>query len=212
MLGDLLKLTLATILPGASLVRLPRDDKAGVALTFDDGPHDRLTPRILDILEAGEVPATFFLVGSVAEQRPALVREIHARGHQVANHGYRHLNARKVSVKEYLADAIRAQALLQDIVGQRLEPDFRPPYGAVTPAAYLALYRNGFRQVYWSVDSLDHSMTDPAAIVERTDRMTGPGDMVLMHDDYEHTPVALEGLLDRFRQRGLCLRLVSPSR
>lgn len=209
MVGGLLKQALAAILAGTSLVRLPAAGSSGVALTFDDGPHDRFTPQILDLLDAAGAVASFFVVGSAAKQRPALIREIDARGHQVANHGYRHLNARKVNVDEYVADVARAQELLEDILGHRLERDFRPPYGIITPAAYLALWRKGFRQVYWSVDSLDHSLTDPRAIIDRVDRLTGPGDVVLMHDDYEHTPLALQGVLDRLKQRRLDLRSVS---
>jgi peptidoglycan-N-acetylglucosamine deacetylase len=70
-------LELARTLPGA----------AGVALTFDDGPHPEGTPAVLEILAAADIKATFFLVGEQVQRRPALAAEIAGRGHTVALHG-----------------------------------------------------------------------------------------------------------------------------
>src|SRR5437763_594870 len=62
----------------------------GIALTFDDGPHLRGTPAVLDVLAHHDAPATFFLVGEQVEREPALAAEIAAAGHEIGIHGYRH--------------------------------------------------------------------------------------------------------------------------
>ena len=115
------------------------------------------TARILDILSAAEAHATFFLVGNKAHRHTGLVREIHGRGHQIANHGFAHRNARRCTVKEIVEDVEQTQVVLEDIVGTVLKRDFRPPYGAVTPASFLALTRRGYRYVFWSIDSRDYA-------------------------------------------------------
>ena len=178
-----------------------------MAVTFDDGPHPRNTPRILDILEAGTASATFFVQGKIAEDHPSLVREIAARGHQIGNHGYSHLDARKASLRAYVREAKQTQDVLQDILGQRIAKIFRPPYGNITGPSFLALAWRGFRFVFWSVDSRDSFIREPSALIEHIDSLRiGGGDILLLHEDYAHTVESLPRILQSLKGRSL----VSP--
>ncbi|MES4793135.1 MAG: hypothetical protein C4321_09290, partial [Chloroflexota bacterium] len=102
-----------------------------VAITFDDGPDPRWTPKILDILKAANVKATFFLVGVNAERYPGLVRRIVAEGHEIGNHTYYHPNLALCSPEHIRLELNATQLLLETITG-RATTLFRPPYAADT--------------------------------------------------------------------------------
>ena len=115
----------------ASVWRGPRERRA-VSLTFDDGPDPDWTPRVLDILEAHGVKATFFFLGEVAERFPALVRRVAAAGHEVGSHGYRHYPVMQMTRREFLADVARSLRAIEDAIGR---PVLVEPLRAVTMAA-----------------------------------------------------------------------------
>src|SRR5581483_11276118 len=115
-----------------AVVRGPRDAR-GVALTFDDGPHPRWTPVVLDALSARGMKATFFVVARKAEQYPDVVREIQERGHSVEMHSYAHdrLFALR-GVRRVREDLERAIASIERLTGRRPRL-FRPPIGHTNP-------------------------------------------------------------------------------
>lgn len=208
-IGRIVKYALGRAMPATVLVKGRRSPHPRIALTFDDGPHRGHTPRILDVLDEHRASATFFLQGSEVEKFPALVREIHARGHQLGNHGHSHLDASRVPRDRYVADVGRAQQVLEDCVGSALDPIFRPPHGRVTGPIFVSLARLGYRFVFWSVDSRDSfirtasELADHMASIEVTD-----GDILLFHEDYDHTLDALSEILRRIRERSLAFSLL----
>ena len=102
-----------------------------VAITFDDGPDPRWTPKILDILKAANVKAAFFLVGVNAEQHPGLVRRIVDEGHEIGNHTYYHPNLALCWPEHVRLELNATQLLIESITG-RATTLFRPPYAADT--------------------------------------------------------------------------------
>lgn len=207
---SILKRLAAATFPGRVLIRGSRDRGRMIALTFDDGPHPENTPTLLDSFERTGVHVTFFLIGQAAEKHPALARRILEAGHQIANHGYSHLNARKVSTTRYVSDIEHGHDTLQQILGTKLDRYTRPPYGVLTPPSLAALLYKGHRLVLWSVDSLDYSVDSADSLLQvvRSHRIE-PGDIVLAHDDYAHTVQAMDGILASFNSRGLELKTVS---
>lgn len=201
--GRMVKHGLATLFPGKLLVKGRKADGA-IAVTFDDGPHPENTPRILDVLEAAGATATFFVEGKAAEKNPALIREISVRGHQIGNHGYSHLDAKQSPLAAYVEEAERTQEILQNILGCRLDKIFRPPFGNTTAATFIALTWRGFRFVFWSVDSRDSFVRQPAELTAHISslKITG-GDILLFHEDYTHTVVAFPQILRSLRARSL---------
>src|SRR4051794_28550205 len=99
---------LAPVIPSVSrALGIARSLEAGVAITFDDGPHPQGTPAVLEVLDRAGVHATFFLVGEQVERRPALAAEIAAAGHRVAVHGQRHRNLLRLTPRALADDLDR---------------------------------------------------------------------------------------------------------
>ncbi|MGO9908267.1 MAG: polysaccharide deacetylase family protein [Solirubrobacteraceae bacterium] len=165
-------LHIARTLPGA----------AGVALTFDDGPHPQGTPAILDILDGERLKATFFLVGEQVERRPALAAEIAQRGHAIALHGYRHRPQPSLSDRAVQTDLARGTSAIQAATGQ--SPAWhRPPYGLYSPAGLNEARQRGLKPILWSRWGKDwRRLTTPERIAGRATSQLAPGDVILLHD------------------------------
>jgi peptidoglycan/xylan/chitin deacetylase (PgdA/CDA1 family) len=182
----------------------------GVALTFDDGPSPRTTPRVLEVLADAGVPATFFVLGEKAERHPELLKAIVDAGHSVGAHGYAHdrLYALK-SPSAVLEDIERVRATVERATGVGVRW-FRPPVGQVSPRTSEGAKRAHVDIVGWSVRGFDGvARADPAGVVRRIDRGLEPGAIVLLHDAAENedfVPASIEALpqvLDSVRRKGL---------
>jgi peptidoglycan/xylan/chitin deacetylase (PgdA/CDA1 family) len=192
--------------PSLVLVR-GRATSGAVALTFDDGPHRGNTPGILDVLARFAVPATFFVQGTSASRAPELVRAIADRGHVIGNHGFRHLHWRRQPTSDLVRDVEAAQSLIDASVGRPQPKLYRPPYGEITARAAVRLWRRGYRIVLWSVDSRDSFAGSPDAIIAHvTGSTVRGGDVVLFHDDGEHTLAVLPHFIEGILGRGLAIR------
>lgn len=199
----ILKHSLAVLWPNAMMIKGKSAD-GRVALTFDDGPHPENTQYILDILDSNGATATFFLQGSEAEKYPELTREIFARGHQIGNHGYAHLDAKQTSLCAYIKDINHAQDTLQYIIGVQIEKLFRPPFGNITGMAFILLALDGYRFVFWSVDSRDSFIQNTGELVTHIRSMNIiSGDILLFHEDYFHTVIVLPEVLQSLHDCGL---------
>jgi peptidoglycan/xylan/chitin deacetylase (PgdA/CDA1 family) len=180
----MLRHALAPVLPrAAGGLALPRVlPTAGVALTFDDGPHPEGTPAVLEVLAAAGARATFFLVGEQVQRRPGLAADILAGGHLVGLHGYRHRLQLSLSSAEVKTDLERGAATLQDATGAAIAWH-RPPYGIYSPAGLGAVRAAGWRPLLWSRWGRDwRRFTTPGRITARATRSLSAGDVILLHD------------------------------
>jgi peptidoglycan/xylan/chitin deacetylase (PgdA/CDA1 family) len=188
-----------------------------VALTFDDGPWPGDTEALLRVLRRERVHATFFMVGSLVAERPAVVRAAMEAGHVVANHSLTHpidppfadLPDRRVEAEiAEAADALRA-------VGAR-PTLFRPPGGSTDDAVALEAWRQHERVVLWSVDPHDwDAARTPKQIARDVLRRVRPGSIVLLHDgggDGADTIAALPKIIKGIRKMGLDLVTLDPYR
>jgi peptidoglycan-N-acetylglucosamine deacetylase len=206
--------TLAPVAPfAARALELPRTlpGVAGVALTFDDGPHPEGTPAILEILARSEAKATFFLLGEQVEPRPQLAARIAAAGHVVALHGYRHRLQLRMRPAELRSDLERGAAAIEDATGAAAHWH-RPPYGIYSPAGLDAARAANLAPLLWSRWGKDwRKLTTPARIASRTTRRVGAGDVILLHDadfysargSHRRTAAALPAILAELKRRGL---------
>lgn len=192
---------------------LPGEDAAAgrVALTFDDGPHPRGTPAVLEALAAAGARATFFLIGEQVRRSPALAREIAAAGHGVALHGDSHRLQLRVAPRALADDLDRGHATIAEATG--VEPRlYRPPFGIFSPAGLAIVRRRGWAPLLWSRWGRDWRLhRTPAQIAgELTGRLEA-GDVLLLHDadDYsqpgswQRTAAALPAVLAQIERRGL---------
>jgi peptidoglycan-N-acetylglucosamine deacetylase len=161
--------------------RAPRRAGRRIALTFDDGPDPEFTPRVLDLLAAQHVRATFFLVGERAARAPATVRAIAAAGHEVASHGWSHRSLWLCGPARTDDEVGRARALLGELTG-RAPVLFRPPWGMVNAALFGALRRHRQRCVFWSIQPEGLRPAPAAAQAARVLRRAHPGAIVDLHD------------------------------
>ncbi|GAC1326530.1 MAG: polysaccharide deacetylase family protein [Thermoleophilaceae bacterium] len=184
---------------------------AGVALTFDDGPHPQGTPAVLEELSRRRAVATFFLVGEQVECRPALAAEIAAAGHTIALHGHRHRNLMCVGPRALADDLRRALDAIGSATGRK-PTLYRPPYGIFTPAALVLARRAGWTPLLWSRWGRDWSARrSPVEIAADLTGDVGAGDVLLLHDadfysdhgSWRNTVLALPGILDELERRGL---------
>ncbi|HZS29085.1 MAG TPA: polysaccharide deacetylase family protein [Candidatus Angelobacter sp.] len=158
-------------------------DPDQIALTFDDGPNDPHTLRLLDVLAQHKAKATFFLVGQYVRQRPDIVRAILAAGHEIGNHTYSHPNLIFMSqarVRQELEDCNKA---LEDTLGATVSL-FRPPFGGRRPAVLSVARELGLKPVMWSVTGYDWNATSADAILGKVaPRLkSSRAEIVLLHD------------------------------
>ncbi|MFE4974995.1 polysaccharide deacetylase family protein [Kitasatospora sp. NPDC056651] len=184
-----------------------------VALTFDDGPDPRGTPYVLDALDELGARATFFLLGDMLERAPALGRELVARGHEVAVHGWYHRTQRYPAPARDLRELRRATEAVAGLCGARPHW-YRPPYGVLTAGPALAARRLGLRSVLWTVWGRDWTARATGESVYSTARpgLTA-GATLLLHDSdctsapdsWRATLAALPLIAAHCRARGLTL-------
>jgi peptidoglycan/xylan/chitin deacetylase (PgdA/CDA1 family) len=182
----------------------------GVALTFDDGPHPVHTREVLDLLDAHGAKATFFIVGEKAERHPDVVREIGARGHDLAVHGNTHDRFLNMRNERRIADDVtRTVAIIERLTGQRTVL-FRPPLGFTSPRTMVVVRELAMNVVGYSARAYDGlDVTNAERIVARVAPKLADGTIVLMHDAAENgdrkpsSIAALPGILAEMKRRGL---------
>jgi peptidoglycan/xylan/chitin deacetylase (PgdA/CDA1 family) len=177
-----------------------------VGLTFDDGPSEETTPRVLEILREKGVKATFFVVGRQAERYPDLVRRMVAEGHAVGNHTFNHPPMFCFLTPSRLRwEVEHTQATLSPLIGRR-PVLFRSPVGLRHPFLAQALEDAGVEYISWRLRTLDTRPQDPDRLRARILGRIAPGDIVLMHDRPARGTPALLAILpeviDRLRDRG----------
>jgi peptidoglycan/xylan/chitin deacetylase (PgdA/CDA1 family) len=152
-----------------------------LALTFDDGPNDPHTQRLLDLLAEHRAKATFFMIGKFVERRPDVVRAVVAAGHEVGNHTYSHPNLIFRGARRVRDEIAHCGAALQEAAGVRANL-FRPPWGGRLPGTLRTIRGAGYEPVMWSASSYDWKAPSAAQIVANLNRQVRGGDVILLHD------------------------------
>lgn len=181
-----------------------------VYLTFDDGPSDRVTPQILDVLKEENVKATFFIVGKMAERRKYLIEREFAEGHTVAVHSYSHVYKDIYSSEEKLLDDIdRCNQLIKDITGS-YSTVYRFPGGSFSVKSTLvdAVTAHGMRYVDWNASMCDAEIVNPAPEDLLKAAIDTPANrnhiVMLAHDttDKSVTAQALKSVIRYYKNKG----------
>ena len=193
---------------GRTFIGLPHGSKQ-LALTYDDGPNDPHTLRLLEVLAKHDVHATFFLIGRYVKQRPDIAREIAQAGHTIGNHTFDHPNLIFASASQARTELQACEQALRDSVGEHSRL-FRPPFGGRKPGTLQVARRLGFEPVMWNVTGWDWR-GDPAARVEqKVSQQIRDGDVILLHDgnhaefgaDRSQTVLATDRLIARYKSEG----------
>lgn len=194
-------LTPRSALLGPNWTRLPAiaAGRREIAITIDDGPDPRITPRVLDLLDEWQVRATFFCIGERVQCYAELAREMVRRGHSVENHSQRHLNYFSLlGPRGLITEIQRAQDTIGITTGQH-PLFFRAPAGFRNPFLDPVLSRLGLRLASWTRRGFDTVSTRTDAVLGKLTRGLGAGDILLLHDGHgaltgKGVPVILEVL------------------
>ncbi|MBL6723357.1 MAG: polysaccharide deacetylase family protein [Candidatus Margulisbacteria bacterium] len=182
-----------------------------VALTFDDGPDDTITPELLTVLREKNVQATFFLVGNMIAKFPHILQQIITDGHAIGNHTWAHYRLDEMS-----QDQVNLQLSATTKAVQQLHPTpivyVRPPGGRFNNFLIHAAKKQQLTVVMWDVNAADYKQPDgtlpsPQHIHARVMRRIKPGSIVLMHNS-KATVAALPGIIDAIRAKGYGIGLL----
>ena len=171
-----------------------------IALTFDDGPGP-YTAHLLDVLDQYGAKATFFLIGSKVSSQANVVRNIHARGHQLGNHSWSHPELPKLPVDQIAGEIDRTNDAIKQATG--VTPAIlRPPYGAVNGVVLEQLRLRGMSSILWSVDTRDWADRNSDIVCSRAVAGAQPGAIILMHDIHQTSVGAVPCILSALKQQG----------
>lgn len=193
---------------GRAFCRPPRGSKQ-IALTFDDGPNDPHTLRLLEVLLKHNVHATFFMIGRYVRQRPDIAAEVAGQGHVIGNHTFTHplLTLKfRARICEEIADC---RAALTDAVGEHSNL-FRAPFGGRRPGVFQLVRSTGLIPIMWNVTGYDWNAPSAKYIEKRVTKQIRGGGVVLLHDgghlnfgaDRSRTVQAADQLIARYKAEG----------
>lgn len=193
---------------GRTFIGLPRGSKQ-IALTYDDGPNDPHTLRLLEVLAKHDAKATFFLIGQFVEQRPDIVCEVVKAGHIIGNHTFTHPKLIFVNNRDTRSQLERCTRAIEDAIGQtpRL---FRPPFGGRRPGTLRIARSLGLEPIMWNITGYDWNAPPAERIVSRVSGKIRGGDVILLHDGSHHgmggdraqTVIATDQLIVRWKNEG----------
>jgi peptidoglycan/xylan/chitin deacetylase (PgdA/CDA1 family) len=173
-----------------------------IALTFDDGPNATLTPKLLDLLAARHLKATFFVVGQNAADHPDILKRAVREGHEIGNHSWSHPNLGKMSDEAVRRELQKTDDAITAATGKR-PTLMRPPYGSLTPRQKKWIHEEfGYRIIIWDVDPLDWKRPGPSVVTARILKETHAGSIVLSHDIHPPTIEAMPATFDQLIKKG----------
>lgn len=180
-----------------------------IALTFDDGPNDPHTLKLLEVLSKHDIPATFFLIGKYVRQRPDIAVEIVKQGHVVGNHTFTHPLLIFQSDSHIRQEILQCREAITDAGGEHSNL-FRPPWGGRGPGTFRLVRQLGLEPVMWNVTGYDWNPRSAEFIEHKVSRKIRGGDVVLLHDgshaafgaDRSKTVEAVDRLIRRYKAEG----------
>jgi peptidoglycan/xylan/chitin deacetylase (PgdA/CDA1 family) len=173
-----------------------------IAMTFDDGPHHKNTPRLLDMLRQRNIQATFYVIGENVNLYPEIVRRTVAEGHEIGNHTYNHPNLTKKSNAQVRSELDRTRDAIIKAAGVKPRT-MRPPYGALLTRQREMIHREyGYPTILWDVDPQDWKRPGTAVVKSRILSGTNSGSIVLAHDLHSTTVDAMPSTLDALLAKG----------
>jgi peptidoglycan/xylan/chitin deacetylase (PgdA/CDA1 family) len=216
-----------TLSPAAHLAQAAENDKPAVpaapgltfswvhvdgpyiALTFDDGPNAKLTPKLLDLLATRHIKATFFVIGQNVAENPEIVARAAREGHEIGNHSWSHPSLNKLSDEAVRRELQKTDEAIRSATGNR-PTLLRPPYGSITTRQKKWIADEfGYKVILWDVDPLDWKRPGPNAVCNRIVRNTRAGSIVLSHDIHPGTIEAMPATIDQLEAKGFKFVTVS---
>lgn len=196
----------------------PRSKK-NIYLTFDDGPHEEITPWVLDQLKSFDAKATFFCVGENVRKNPEIFKLISKEKHSIGNHTYNHIDGSNINSSFYFQNTLKTQKEFETIlpkekliskrIGKHL---FRPPYGKIKREQAKNIENSGFKIVMWDVISYDFDPeVSPEQCLDNVLKSIKNGSIVVMHDSIKaekNLRYVLPKLLQNLTEKGYKMKAI----
>ena len=173
-------------------------EKPRIAITFDDGPSETYTPRLLDGLKERNVKASFFVIGKMAEANPKLIQREKEEGHLIGNHTYNHVDISKISDEEAVSEIRKTNQVIEKVTKENVEY-LRAPFGSWKKNL---IGRMDVFPVAWSIDPLDWTTENTDEIVNKVVTEVKENDIILMHDCYQGSVDAALRIIDILQKEG----------
>lgn len=195
----------------ADIYRNNENKQMKIALTFDDGPHPRYTPQILEILDEYKIKATFFVVGINAQNYPDTMESVIKKGHEIGNHTYSHPHVSCLNPKTLKDEVEKCESTIYGLTDYKTKL-FRPPEGMIDADVRSVLRSLDYKVILWDIDTLDWANTPSETIAHNVIKNIKSGDIVLMHDYIAHnspTPDALRIFIPELLEKGYKFVVIS---
>ena len=175
--------------------------KKQIAITFDDGPVEKNTALVLDVLKCNNITATFFCIGKRMNENKELLKRIDEEGHIVGNHSYsHHFFFDFFSTKRLQKELEETNKISQEVIHKKLKL-FRPPYGVTTPSLAKVVKQGGYKTIGWSIRSMDTITNDKKKLLDKITKVK-PGDIILFHEKVTLTINVLQAFIDSVKEQG----------
>lgn len=179
-----------------------------IALTFDDGPDLKYTPKILDVLKSNKVKATFFVVGTQIQKYPVTFKRIIREGHEIGSHSFQHLKISGLPMNQVKYQLNHNAEIIRKYGGTS-KKIFRPPYGAVDPKSIQFIGKEGYKIILWTIDSLDWRGLKKQQVINNVVPKIKQGYIILQHsaadsklEDLTGSIAALPEIIKTAKARG----------
>lgn len=173
-------------------------EKKYVALTFDDGPNDTSTIKLLGKLKKENIKATFFVLGQMVDRNPEVAKQIVREGHEIGSHSYTHPDLTQLNSSEIREEVLKTDKAVFHATGV-LPKNFRPPYGAINGAVAQII---GLPIIQWNVDSEDWKVVNKELIVNNVVQNVEHGSIILIHDIHETSVNSIPEMVNQLRKNG----------
>ncbi|WOP17229.1 polysaccharide deacetylase family protein [Raineyella sp. LH-20] len=174
-----------------------------IGMTFDDGPS-QYTSRLVDILDANNVNATFFVVGQNVVNFAATTQRSFANGNEIMNHSWDHPDLVTLGPSDIASELSRTSDAIESIVGVR-PVLMRPPYGSYNSTVTSLAGHQGMAVVLWNVETSDWDVQVTAKVIDNATSRAQPGGLILMHDLYPTTVDAVPSIITTLKAKGYAL-------
>ena len=186
---------------------MPKTDEKTIYLTFDDGPHPLITPKVLEILRKYNAKATFFCIGNNVKKYPETLELIKREGHSVGSHTFNHENGWKTKTDDYVKSFQASNELIHSNL-------FRPPHGKIKYSELKKLQTSNskLQTIAWTVIAYDwdHALS-PENVYQNVIKNASNGSIVTFHDSlkaYNNMISALPRVLDYYSQKGFIFKAI----
>ena len=183
---------------GTETLALIVDNRKRVALTFDDGPHPKVTNQILAILDEFDAKATFFMLGKNINKYPEIAKDVLAGGHEIGNHSWTHPVLTKLALDEAESEFTNTENFIVDTLGQH-STVFRPPFGAINDDIRALI---PIPSVNWSLDTLDWKHRNPQKTLKIIKANMHNNAVILLHDIHQPTADGLREIMQYLEAEG----------